>query len=90
MKKFITYGLHPTLWRKIRLNHSGLMEVGLFSKDNHYLGIGIISRYSSLINIEKNIIFKNIDFKRLIKDTKGLNMSKHIKGNKIMICNNTF
>lgn len=86
----VEYGLHPTIWRKIRLNHSGLIEMPLFNRKGFYLGIGIISRYKSTITISDKINFKHICFKTLIKDTFNKNICPFISGNKIKICNSNF
>lgn len=84
----MTYGLHPSIWRRIRKNHSGLIEMPLFNKQGIFLGNGIVSRYRSTITlVSDKTNFKEICFKTLIKDTEGKYYAKNLKGDNIRICN---
>jgi hypothetical protein len=80
-----TYGLHPSLWRKIRDNHSGGVKVNITNKKGDILGKCVVSRYESLIHLEENINFKSISFDNLIKDTQDIFLSPQLKDNHIAI-----
>ncbi len=76
----IVYGLHPTLWRFIRKNHSGGMDFTIRNKGGKALGVGMVSRFESIIYLQKSIGFKELSIKRLVLDTRDKYLSKCLIG----------
>jgi len=72
-----TYVLHPSLWRKIRKNHSGSVRINLSNGSNI-----IIFRYDPLCSY--NGKFSEIDFKEVLEKSYGLNCGV-LQGNDIPI-----
>lgn len=87
---YIEYGLHPSIWRKIRKTHSGLIEIDIKSHQSEIIGKGLISRYISTIFLENTIEFKDMSIKYLLEDTKNLILDHHLSGNNIPICLNRY
>ena len=89
MSKFLMYGLCSSLWRKIRLSHSGNVEIVIKDKNNNSLGKGIVSRYDSVIHLSSNISFRDVSIKNLLIDTKDVFIG-NLKGDEIPICKNYY
>jgi len=69
------YGLHPSLWRKIRNFHSGMVEIPIRDCKGVVLGKGIVSRYMSTIFLDDKINFKEMSLHRLMGSTKEVFIS---------------
>lgn len=61
------YGLHPTVWRKLRSIIGGCCDLELYNHSNRKIGTGILNRYSSHVSIPKTLSFMDISWKATIQ-----------------------
>jgi hypothetical protein len=69
--KNIDYGLHPTIWRKIRAKVGCVNDIQAYNKDNKRLCLMRVSRYQSYISLPDNIDFKDISWENTINHLKS-------------------
>jgi len=84
MSRFNEYGIHPSLWRAIRKNHSGMVDIKIKNKRGIIIGLAMINRYLNTIFIQDTFKFNDMSIKHLIRDTKNIHQA-NLKGSIIPI-----
>jgi len=64
------YGLHPTIWRKLRLVIGGCCDLDLFGRDGLRIGTGLLERYTSAVSIPEGMDFQAISWAATIRECK--------------------
>jgi len=88
---YTQFKLHPSIWRLIRKNHSGLVPFDLKDKNGFVLGQGEISRDTNIIYVQSDVDLKKVSYTKMIEDTNGLYLIPNILvGNNISIGQNYY
>ena len=62
------YGLHPTIWRKLRLVIGGCCDLDLYGRDGALVGTGLLERYSSHVSLPKDLDFRAVSWATTIHE----------------------
>lgn len=65
-----SYGLHPTIWRKLRRVIGGSCDLELYGRDGTMIGIGMLSRSNSIVDLPHTLPFNTVSWIATIQNCK--------------------
>jgi hypothetical protein len=67
-QKLRRYGLHPTIWRKLRLVIGGHCDIVLYGRDSLVIGLGMLERYTSAVHLPEGMDFRAVSWATTIRE----------------------
>ena len=62
------YGLHPTIWRRLRAIIGGCCDLELYDKGGQRIGTGLLARYQSEVHIPSGLSFRSVSWQHTISE----------------------
>ena len=64
------YGLHPTIWRRLRRVIGGCCDLDLYDHEGTKIGTGLLERYSSRVSLPSDLDFRAVSWATTISECK--------------------